>query len=182
MIIESTPLSDVYVIKPRVFADTRGYFFESYNKQSVKDTVLESYDWVQENESESTRGVLRGLHFQKGDYAQAKLVRVIKGEVFDVAVDLRKDSATYGQWHGELLTGENKKQFLVPRGFAHGFMVISETAIFSYKCDNYYAPEHDSGIMYNDPQIGIQWPDLDTDIVLSKKDQALNSFEEAYKF
>ena len=182
MIIESTPLSDVYVIKPRVFADARGYFFESYNKQSVKDTVLETYDWVQENESESTRGVLRGLHFQKGDYAQAKLVRVIKGEVFDVAVDLRKDSATYGKWHGELLTGENKKQFLVPRGFAHGFMVISETAVFSYKCDNYYAPEHDSGIMYNDPQIGIQWPDLDTDIVLSKKDQALNSFEEAYKF
>ena len=182
MKIEKTPLADVFVIDPKVYADERGYFFETYNEQSVKGTVLDGFNWVQENESKSTRGVLRGLHFQKGKYAQAKLVRAIVGEVFDVAVDMRADSPTLGQWYGIVLSGENKKQFLIPRGFAHGFLVLSEVAIFAYKCDNYYAPEHDSGLYYNDQEISINWPELNIEYVLSEKDRQLDSFAKAYKF
>ncbi len=182
MKITETPLKDAYVIEPKIFADERGYFFESYNDEKNAGTVLEQYQWVQENESKSSKGVLRGLHFQKGEYAQSKLVRVILGEVFDVAVDLRKDSPTFGKWYGLILSSQNKKQFLVPRGFAHGFVVVSDTAIFQYKCDNFYAPHHDSGIIYNDTSLNIEWPILDIPFQLSQKDEALGSFEESYKF
>ena len=182
MIIQETFIPDLLVITPKVFHDDRGYFFESYNLEASKETPLAHYTWVQENESKSTKGVLRGLHFQKGDAAQAKLVRVIKGEVFDVAVDLRQNSPTYGKWHGVTLNEANKRQFLVPRGFAHGFVVVSDIAIFSYKCDNYYAPEYDSGIIYNDTDLAISWPELDTAFQLSKKDKNLDSFNKAYKF
>lgn len=182
MLIHDTPLQDSYVIEPRVFQDDRGYFFESHNASKIEGTVLSDYNWVQENESKSTKGVLRGLHFQKGEYAQSKLVRVIVGEVYDVAVDLRQQSSTFGQWHGVLLSAENKKQFLMPRGFAHGFLVLSDIAIFSYKCDNYYSPEHDSGIIYNDRDLSITWPQLNVPFQLSTKDQQLSSFSQAYKF
>jgi len=182
MSIEETPLKDVFVIKPSVFQDDRGYFFESSNTMSNEGTVLEKYNWVQENESKSTRGVLRGLHFQKGGFAQAKLVRVILGEVFDVAVDLRKESPTFGKTFSIILSGDNKKQFLVPRGFAHGFLVLSKTAIFSYKCDNHYTPEYDSGIVYNDSDLNISWPELDIVYQLSAKDESLSNFKNAFKF
>jgi dTDP-4-dehydrorhamnose 3,5-epimerase len=182
MKIKETPLKNAYILTPKVFRDDRGYFFESFNEETTKHSILNNYKWVQENESKSTKGVLRGLHFQKGEYAQAKLVRVIVGEVFDVAVDLRKESPTYGKWHGEILTENNKKQFLVPRGFAHGFIVISEVAIFSYKCDNFYSPENDSGIIYNDTDLAINWPEIDTPFELSEKDKNLDSFNKAYKF
>ena len=182
MNIEKTPLNDVIVISPRVFKDDRGYFFESFNANDVAGTELAKYNWIQENESKSTKGVLRGLHFQKGSYAQAKLVRVIIGEVYDVAVDLRTDSSSFGKWHAEFLTGDNKKQFLVPRGFAHGFLVLSDMAIFSYKCDNFYSPQHDSGIIYNDQDLEIKWPDTGAEYQCSDKDKNLDSFSKAYKF
>jgi len=166
----ATHIKDLWVFEPNVFEDHRGYFFESFNKATFfKETGL-NVDFVQDNESKSTKGVLRGLHFQKGEYAQAKLVRVIQGEVQDVAVDLRKDSPTYGEHFSINLSGENKKQLFVPRGFAHGFLVLSETAIFSYKCDNYYNKESEGGIIYNCPKIGIEWQ-LDTaNLLLSDKD------------
>lgn len=182
MIIEETPLKDCYILKPRVFEDSRGYFFETFNTATFKDTVLESYRWVQENESRSNRGVLRGLHFQQGAHSQAKLVRVITGEVFDVAIDLRKDSATFGQSHGVILSEKTKEQYLIPRGFAHGFLVLSETAIFSYKCDNLYNASSETGIMYDDPALSIPWPKLDIPYLLSEKDKKLNSFEKCHKF
>lgn len=182
MNIINTPLQDCYIIEPKVFEDNRGYFFESFNGATAKGTVLEKYNWLQENESKSTKGVLRGLHFQKGDFAQGKLVRVIVGEVFDVAVDLRENSTTFGQSFGLTLSGKSKKQFLIPRGFAHGFLVLSDIAIFSYKCDNLYSPEHDSGIIYNDYLLNIGWPDIDAEIILSKKDAQLGTFEKSYKF
>jgi len=182
MIVESTPLVDAYVLTPQVFKDQRGYFFESFNDQKWNEAGLKPYNWVQENESMSSKGVLRGMHFQKGDAAQAKLVRVIKGEVFDVALDLRKDSKSFGKWFGVVLSETNKKQFLVPKGFAHGFLVLSETAVFSYKCDNYYSPEQDSGVMYNDKSLNIKWPELNVDYLISNKDQNLDSFNECYRF
>lgn len=182
MIIEPTPLQDSYIIKPKVFEDTRGYFFETYNKKNIQGTVLEPYEWVQENESRSDRGVLRGLHFQKGVHAQAKLVRVISGEVFDVAVDLRKDSPTFGQSHSVLLSEKTKEQFLIPRGFAHGFLVLSDMAIFSYKCDNLYNVQEEAGVMYNDEILEIKWPALDMAYLLSEKDKALPSYKNCYKF
>lgn len=182
MIIEETPLRDCYIVHPRVFKDTRGYFFEAYNKQTITGSVLESYDWVQENESWSGRGVLRGLHFQKGEHSQAKLVRVIIGEVYDVAVDLREDSPTFGKSHGVILNGSSKTQYLIPRGFAHGFLVLSDYAIFSYKCDNYYASDAESGIIYNDHDLAIKWPELDIPYSLSDKDKTLLSLEDSYKF
>lgn len=182
MTIHETSIKDLLVITPKVFLDDRGYFFESFNLKASKGTPLENYNWVQENESQSTKGVLRGLHFQKGDAAQAKLVRVIKGEVFDVAVDLREHSDTYGKWHAELLSEDNKTQFLVPRGFAHGFLVLSETAIFAYKCDNFYIPSQDSGIIYDDANLNIDWPSIDVALQLSSKDLTLNTFENSYKF
>lgn len=163
-----TAIKDVYIIEPTVFGDNRGYFMETYNEADFKAAGL-NYTFVQDNQSSSCKGVLRGLHFQK-TYPQAKLVRVLKGEVFDVAVDLRKGSETYGKWVGVLLSEENKRQFMVPRGFAHGFVVMSETAEFAYKCDEFYHPEDEGGIMWNDPEIGIEWPDVG-EIILSEKDK-----------
>ncbi|GAB5524362.1 MAG: dTDP-4-dehydrorhamnose 3,5-epimerase [Roseivirga sp.] len=182
MIIEETPLQDCYILKPKVFEDQRGYFFETYNTATLKDTVLGSYNWVQENESKSGKGVLRGLHFQKGDFAQSKLVRVITGQVFDVAVDLRKDSPTFGQSYSVLLSEKNKTQFLIPRGFAHGFLVLSDIAVFSYKCDNLYNAKEEAGVIYDDEALGIKWPELDVAYLLSEKDKTLPSYQNCYKF
>ncbi len=163
-----TKIKDVYVIEPKVFGDNRGYFMETYKKEDFDNAGLK-YNFVQDNQSKSKKGVLRGLHYQK-HFPQAKLVRVISGEVFDVAVDLRKNSPTYGQWVGEILTSENKKMLMIPRGFAHGFMVLSEEAEFTYKCDEVYHPEDEGGIMWNDPDVGVEWPS-DVEPLLSEKDQ-----------
>lgn len=166
----ATKIKGVYVIEPTVFGDNRGCFMETYNGQDFKDVGLH-YTFVQDNQSASVKGVLRGLHFQK-THPQAKLVRVLTGEVFDVAVDLRKDSVTYGQWVGEVLSGENKRQLMIPRGFAHGFLVLSDYAEFAYKCDDFYHPEDEGGIIWNDPDINIQWP-LSEGLKLSEKDLQL---------
>ena len=147
------------LITPAVHGDARGYFMETYSQRDMLEAGI-NIVFVQDNQSMSTKGVLRGLHFQK-EYPQTKLVRVIKGVVFDVAVDLRKGSSTFGKWHGELLTEENKKQFLIPRGFAHGFLVLSDTAEFCYKCDDFYHPNDEGGMAWNDPGIGIVWPKLE---------------------
>lgn len=163
-----TEIKDLYMIEPTVFGDHRGYFIETYNAQSFKEAGLD-YIFVQDNQSSSRKGVLRGLHFQK-TYPQTKLVRVLKGEVFDVAVDLRRDSQTYGKWVGVFLSEENKKQFLIPKGFAHGFVVTSDYAEFAYKCDDFYHPEDEGGLLWNDPDIGIEWPNVG-EIILSEKDK-----------
>lgn len=167
-IFNKTEIEGVYVIEPKVFGDNRGYFMETYNEQEFKNNGLD-YNFVQDNQSKSKKGVLRGLHFQK-THPQAKLVRVLEGEVFDVAVDLRKGSKTYGKWVGVILSEENKKQFMIPRGFAHGFVVLSETAVFAYKCDDFYHPEDEGGIMWNDPDINIEWP-YKGELLLSEKDK-----------
>ena len=172
MNIITTSIRDVVVIEPRVFEDDRGYFFESYNESKMPD-YLAQVDWVQDNESKSSRGVLRGLHYQCGEHAQAKLVRAIVGEIYDVAIDLRPDSPTYGTYHAEMLSATNKKQMYVPRGFAHGFVVLSETAIFSYKCDNYYNKAAEGGLAYNDPTLSIPWPIAQDQILVSEKDAEL---------
>ena len=166
--VTPAPIKGLYIIEPAVHGDARGYFMETYNAQDFKAAGLD-YTFVQDNQSSSRKGVLRGLHFQK-TYPQAKLVRVLKGEVFDVAVDLRKNSETYGQWVGVLLSEENKRQFIVPRGFAHGFVVTSEYAEFAYKCDDFYHPEDEGGLLYNDPDLNIQWPSVG-EIILSEKDK-----------
>lgn len=156
MIFTKTRLEGVYVLTPRVFTDTRGYFFESYSKKEFEQNGLH-YDFVQDNQSFSSYGTIRGLHFQKGEHAQAKLVRVISGEVLDVAVDIRRNSPTYGQHVAVRLSGENQQQLLIPRGFAHGFSVLSETAVFAYKCDNFYCKGAEGGLCVNDPALGIDW-------------------------
>ncbi len=161
-----TEIDGVYVIDTKVFGDHRGYFTETYKKSDFDNEGLK-YDFVQDNQSRSSKGVLRGLHFQK-KYPQAKLVRVLEGEVFDVAVDLRKNSNTYGKWVGVILSEQNKRQLMIPRGFAHGFLVLSDYATFCYKCDEIYHPEDEGGIIWNDPTIDIKWPDIDK--VLSEKD------------
>ena len=166
--VTTCEIEGLKVIEPRVFGDERGYFFESYNYNDFKEAGIPQV-FVQDNQSASKRGVLRGLHFQK-NFPQDKLVRVIRGEVFDVAVDLRKGSKTYGKWVGVILSEENKKQFMIPRGFAHGFVVLSETAVFAYKCDDFYHPEDEGGIMWNDPDINIEWP-YHGELLLSEKDK-----------
>jgi dTDP-4-dehydrorhamnose 3,5-epimerase len=166
-------------ITPAVHGDARGYFMESYSRRDLEEAGIH-VDFVQDNESMSTRGVLRGLHFQK-QFPQTKLVRVIQGEVFDVAVDLRAESATYGRWYGVTLTGENKKQFLIPKGFAHGFLVLSDTARFCYKCDAFYHPEDEGGIAWNDPQIGIRWPQTQG-LQLNDRDRHWPGLREAFRF
>lgn len=184
------------LIVPAVHGDSRGYFMETYSKRDMTEAGID-IEFVQDNQSMSTKGVLRGLHFQK-QYPQTKLVRVIMGEVFDVAVDLRANSPTYGQWHGELLTEENKHQFLIPRGFAHGFLVLSDTAEFCYKCDDFYHPNDEGGMAWNDPEIGIQWPKLTGEyqgtasaegyavdgvaLNLSEKDQKWLGIKDTFKF
>ena len=173
--VTKTDINDLVVVTPKVFEDNRGYFFESYNKRDFWEAGL-IYDFVQDNQSESSKGVLRGLHYQIR-YPQAKLVRVIKGEVFDVAVDLRKGSETYGKWFGLILSEDNKKQLLIPRGFAHGFLVLSDKAIFSYKCDDFYHPDDEGGLMWNDPDIGISWPNAEN-IILNDKDKKHSLFKD----
>ena len=168
MDIINTSIDGLIILEPKVFEDNRGYFFESYNASKLPDEY--GHNWVQDNESKSTRGVLRGLHYQVGQSAQAKLVRAITGEIFDIAIDIRPESTTYGQWFGTILSGDNKKQMLIPRGFAHGFLVLSETAIFAYKCDNYYSKENEGGIIYNDPTLAIEWPEVDGAFKISEKD------------
>ena len=169
MEFKETNIKGVYVIEPRVFNDARGYFFEVW-KQSEFDEHIGKVTFVQDNESKSSYGVLRGLHYQKGALSQAKLVRVIKGKVLDVAVDLRRSSETFGQYVAVELSDENKRQFLIPRGFAHGFLVLSDEAIFTYKVDNVYAPQAEAGIRWNDPDIAIEWPIDLSKVVTSEKD------------
>jgi len=170
MEVIKTPIEGLFVIQPRVFADARGYFFESFNAKAFKEATGVDVTFVQDNESRSHYGVVRGLHFQKPPYAQSKLVRVVKGRVVDVAVDLRKGSPTFGKYHAVELTEENHLQFFIPQGFAHGFAVLSEDAVFQYKCDNYYAPASEGAIAWNDPDVGIAWPVPVDDIELSAKD------------
>ncbi|MBP3850319.1 MAG: dTDP-4-dehydrorhamnose 3,5-epimerase [Prevotella sp.] len=169
MEFKKTSIDGVYIIKPRLFNDARGYFFEAWKKAEFEECIGK-VEFIQDNESKSSYGVLRGLHYQKGDFSQAKLVRVIKGKVLDVAVDIRKSSPTFGQHVMVELSDENKLQFFIPRGFAHGFLVLSDEAIFTYKVDNVYAPQAEAGIRWNDPDVGIQWPiDLDK-VMTSEKD------------
>ncbi len=182
MEITKTPIAGLLVLTPRVFQDDRGYFLESFNAKNLAEAGITT-SFVQDNESKSTRGVIRGLHYQLNPHAQAKLVRVIEGTVFDVAVDLRKDSPTFGQWYGLELSDENKIQLFIPRGFAHGFSVLSETAVFAYKCDAYYDPKSERGIVYNDPELNIDWKVDEKEARISGKDQANPLFREAeYNF
>lgn len=174
MNVIKTEIPDVLILEPRVFNDARGYFFESYS-QRVFDQEVGLVRFVQDNESKSSYGVLRGLHFQKPPFAQAKLVRVIRGRVLDVAVDIRVGSPTYGKWVSCELTEDNHRQFFIPQGFAHGFSVLSETAVFQYKCDNFYNPQSEGAIIWNDPQLNIDWQLPEQDILLSDKDR-LNPF------
>jgi dTDP-4-dehydrorhamnose 3,5-epimerase len=170
MNVIKTKIEGVVIIEPRVFRDDRGYFFESFSQQRFNELVA-PVTFVQDNESRSTYGVLRGLHFQKPPYAQSKLVRVVKGVVLDVAVDLRKDSPTFGQYEQVLLSEDNKRQFFIPQGLAHGFVVLSPEAVFQYKCDNYYAPQAEGSMRWDDPQININWQLPLGDILLSEKDK-----------
>ena len=172
MKVEQTSIEGLVVIEPEIFYDSRGYFFESYN-QNLFIKKLGDFKFVQDNESKSSKGVLRGFHFQKPPFEQAKLVRCIEGEVLDVALELRKNSSTYGKHEKVILSGDNKKQFFIPRGFAHAFLVLSETAIFSYKVDNIYAPQSDSGIIWNDPSLLINWGIDDSKLIISEKDKSL---------
>ena len=171
-----TKIKDVYIIEPKKYGDNRGYFMETYKKSDFDEAGV-VYNFIQDNQSKSKKGVLRGLHFQK-TFPQAKLVRCIEGEVFDVCVDLRKDSPTYGKWEGVILSAEKGNQFMIPRGFAHGFVVLTESATFCYKCDELYHPEDEGGIMWNDSEIGINWP-IDEGIILSEKDKNHPSLNES---
>jgi dTDP-4-dehydrorhamnose 3,5-epimerase len=169
MEIIKTPIQDLIIIKSRVFEDARGYFFETYNEKTFVENGITA-KFVQDNRSKSSYGVIRGLHYQLNPHSQSKLVSVIVGKVFDVAVDLRKNSPTFGKWYGVELSDENRLQFFIPQGFAHGFSVLSDTAIFSYKCDNFYAPQSESGIIYNDPTLNIDWRIPAEKAVVSEKD------------
>jgi dTDP-4-dehydrorhamnose 3,5-epimerase len=173
----ATDIEEVVIIEPSVFGDSRGYFLESFNQKKF-EKAIGKINFVQDNESKSSKGVLRGLHFQKPPFAQAKLVRCIEGEVLDVVVDIRKNSSTFGKHVSVLLTGENKRQVFVPRGFAHGFVVLSETAIFAYKVDNWYSPEHEDGLMWNDTSLNIDWGIPSSEVKLSEKDKDLPRFED----
>ncbi|AZA86691.1 dTDP-4-dehydrorhamnose 3,5-epimerase [Chryseobacterium shandongense] len=176
MKIKETPLKDCYIIEPTIFEDDRGYFFEKYNEKRFEELTGMNGHFVQDNISKSSYGVIRGIHLQEGEHAQAKLVSCLEGRVWDVAVDLRKDSPTFGKWFGIELTAENKTQLYVPRGFGHGFSVLSETAVFAYKCDNFYNKESEAGVIYNDLQLNIDWIIPAQDAVLSEKDQVLPAF------
>ena len=178
MKVKSTPLKNCYIIEPTVFEDDRGYFYEKFNEQKFEQLTGMNGHFVQDNVSKSSYGVLRGLHLQKGDMAQAKLVSCLEGRVWDVAVDLREDSPTFGQWFGAELSAENRLQFYIPRGFAHGFSVLSPTAVFAYKCDNFYNKESEGGIIWNDAELGIDWKLPMSDIILSEKDKVQKTFQE----
>ena len=176
-----TEIDGVWIIEPKVFSDPRGYFMEAFKQQEF-DATIGQINFIQDNESKSSFGTLRGLHYQKGDYCQAKLVRVIKGEVLDVAADLRKSSPTFGKHISVLLSDDNKRQLFIPRGFAHGFLVKSEEAVFTYKVDNIYAPQAEASIIYNDPALGIDWPIADSQLVMSEKDRQAGNFRAAEYF
>lgn len=175
---ELSPLADCYIIHDNRLGDARGYFFESFNRSTFREQTGWEVDFVQDNQSSSQKGVIRGLHFQRGDFAQAKLVRVLQGRVLDVAVDLRKGSPTFGKSFSIELTENNQLQLFIPRGFAHGFEVLSEQAVFFYKCDNFYNKAAEGGIYYNDPLLGISWQTPETERILSPKDQELPAFKE----
>lgn len=177
ILVETFEIEGLKLITPTVFGDARGYFMETYNMTDYIDAGI-NVEFVQDNQSASKKGVLRGLHFQK-EFPQDKLVRVVKGEVFDVAVDIRKNSKTYGMWQGVILSEENKKQFFVPKGFAHGFLVLSEYAEFAYKCSDYYNPSDEGGIIWNDATLNIEWPNLDVlELEISDKDKKWSSFSD----
>ena len=178
MQIEETPLPGVFVITPARHGDARGFFSESWNARRMREAGLH-YDFVQDNQSFSKKGVIRALHYQLGDYAQAKLVRVLQGKVLDVSVDLRPGSETFGNHVAVELSHENRRQLFIPKGFAHGFIVLSQTAEFFYKCDNYYNPESEGGIIYNDPDLGIDWKLSETEMILSEKDATLPRLKDA---
>lgn len=167
---KKTEIDGVWIMEPKVFSDNRGYFYEVWRQSDFDEHIGQHVEFVQDNESKSSYGVLRGLHYQKGEFSQAKLVRVLKGKVLDVAVDLRKDSPTLGKYVMVELSEENKRQFFIPRGFAHGFLVLSEEAIFTYKVDNIYAPQCEASLRWNDETVGIEWPIDEKDIVISDKD------------
>ena len=181
MDFKETAIEGVYIIEPRVFNDARGYFFEAWKKEEFEKNIG-PIEFVQDNESKSSYGVLRGLHYQKGAASQSKLVRVIKGKVLDVAVDIRKSSPTFGQHVMVELNDENKRQFFIPRGFAHGFLVLSDEAVFTYKVDNSYAPQAEAGICWNDPAIGIDWPIDPKDVLTSEKDMKQPLLKDAEVF
>lgn len=170
-----------FIIEPQIIYDERGYFMESFNEKKIQAGIGQDINFVQDNQSFSTKGVLRGLHYQTGEHAQAKLVRVLEGAVLDIAVDIRPGSATYGETVSILLSAENKKQLFIPRGFAHGFVVLSDTATFFYKCDNFYNKESEGGILYNDPEINIDWQFQEQELIVSEKDQVLPTLKNAKK-
>lgn len=180
--VTKTPIEGLYIIEPAIYGDARGYFMEAYNQADFRAAGIDAV-FVQDNQSMSVKGTLRGLHFQK-QHPQGKLVRVLSGRVFDVAVDLRKSSPTFGKWYGVELSGENKKQFYIPEGFAHGFLVLSDTAEFCYKCTDFYHPEDEGGLIWNDPTVGISWPKLPdgTSVLLSEKDRILPTLPETFHF
>jgi dTDP-4-dehydrorhamnose 3,5-epimerase len=176
-----TKLEGCFILEPTIILDERGYFMESFNEQTFQKGIGQLVHFVQDNQSYSSKGVLRGLHYQCGEHAQAKLVRVLQGEVLDVAVDIRPDSPTYGQYESVLLSGENQRQFFVPRGFAHGFLVLSNTATFFYKCDNFYNKESEGGVLFSDPKIGIDWEFPLREMIISEKDKFQPLLENAKK-
>ncbi len=176
-----TKLEGCFVIEPKIFNDERGYFLESFNENTFQKGIGQPVHFVQDNQSFSSKGVLRGLHYQTGEHAQAKLVRVLQGEVLDVVVDIRPDSKTYGESFSVVLSGENQKQFFIPRGFAHGFLVLSDTATFFYKCDNFYNKESEGGIIYNDKSLNIDWQFSNAELLISEKDAILPTIENAKK-
>lgn len=171
MKVIETAIPDVFIFEPIVFGDERGFFFESFNHKIFEDAIGRAIDFVQDNHSKSSKNVLRGLHYQDAPYAQGKLVRCVVGEVFDVAVDIRKNSSTFGQWIGVNLSADNKRQLWIPEGFAHGFVTLTDTAEFLYKASNYYSPKHERSIIWNDPSININWPVKNADVILSNKDK-----------
>lgn len=179
MIVNETKLKDCFILEPTIFEDNRGYFLETFNQNTFNKVIGQNIDFVQDNESFSRKGTLRGLHYQKGEHSQAKLVRVIKGCVLDIAVDIRKDSLTFGEYVSAELSQENKKQLFIPRGFAHGFIVLSDTAIFLYKCDNFYNKESEGGIIYNDESLNIDWKLNQEELIISEKDLKLKPFKKA---
>ena len=179
--VTTCDIEGLYVIEPTVFKDERGYFMETYNQNDFKEAGL-NMTFVQDNQSMSVKGVLRGLHFQK-QYAQGKLVRAVRGTVFDVAVDLRSDSKTYGKWFGVTLSAENKKQFYIPEGFAHGFLVLSDEAEFAYKCTDFYHPGDEGGLLWSDPEIGVDWPiEPGMELIISDKDKKWSGLKDTFKF
>lgn len=178
MNVIQTPLEGLLILEPRIFNDDRGYFFESFNANTFKTATGQDINFVQDNQARSTINVLRGLHYQNAPHAQAKLIRVLEGAIWDVVVDLRKDSATYGRWYGVELSAENKRQFLVPRGFAHGYSVLTETAEVFYKCDDFYSKEDEGGLYYADPELNIDWKINLADAIISEKDKVQPTLKE----